>query len=119
MEHAPTRQPVRRLADASPYHTEMLSLVPNRDALRSHRSTARGDLIVPCTFTRTSSPYGFAVSGHTERNSLLKNLENKERRWRRVEQDEDMNDEDQSQVPFCHLVGEQHLQGDDMQTMPH
>ena len=80
----PIRQPVRLLADASPYNTEMLFLVPNRDALRDFiGSSARGDLIISCTFTKTSSPYGFAVSGPTEWNSLLKNLKNKERRWRR------------------------------------
>ena len=51
--------------EAPPYLTEMLSLVSSSDALRSHRSEARGDLIIPRTFTKTFGPRGFAVSGLT------------------------------------------------------
>ena len=42
--------------EAPPYLTEMLSLVSSSDALRSHRSAARGDLIIPRTFTKTFGP---------------------------------------------------------------
>ena len=64
--------------EAPPYLTEMLSLVSSSDALRSHRSAARGDLIIPRTFTKTFGPRGFAVSGPTAWNSLPAYLKDKD-----------------------------------------
>ena len=64
--------------EAPPYLTEMLSLVSSSDALRSHRSAARGDLIIPQTFSRTFRPRGFAVSGPTAWNSLPAYLKDKD-----------------------------------------
>ena len=64
--------------EAPPYLSEMLSLVSNSDALRSHRSAARGDLIIPRTFTKTFGPRGFAVSGPTAWNALPPSLKNKD-----------------------------------------
>ena len=62
--------------EAPPYLSEMLSLVSDSGALRSHRSAARGDLIIPRTFTKTFGPRGFAVSGPTAWNALPSILEN-------------------------------------------
>ena len=56
--------------EALPYLTEILSLVSSSDALRSHRSAAPGNLIIPQSFTKTFGPRGFAVSGPTAWNSL-------------------------------------------------
>ena len=42
---------------------EMLSLVSSSDALRSHRSAARGDLIIPRKFTKTSALVGLRSLG--------------------------------------------------------
>ena len=64
--------------EAPPYLTEMLSLVSDSDALRSHRSAARGDLIIPRTFTKTFDPRGFAVSGPTAWNSFPAYLKHKD-----------------------------------------
>ena len=64
--------------EAPPYLTEMLSLASNSDALRSHRSAARGDLIISRTFTKTFGPRGIAVSGPTAWNSLQSFLKNKD-----------------------------------------
>ena len=64
--------------EAPPYLSEMLSLVSDSGALRSHRSAARGDLIIPRTFTKTFGPRGFAVSGPTEWNALPAYLKNKD-----------------------------------------
>ena len=64
--------------EAPPYLTEMLSLVSDSDALRSHRSAARGDLIIPRTFTKTFGPRGFAVSGPTAGHSLPAYLKDKD-----------------------------------------
>jgi hypothetical protein len=64
--------------EAPPYLSEMLALVSDSDALRSHRSAARGDLIIPRTFTKTFGPRGFAVSGPTAWNALPPSLKNKD-----------------------------------------
>ena len=64
--------------EAPPYLTEMLSLASNSDALRSHRSAARGDLIISRTFTKTFGPRGIAVSGPTAWNSLQSFLKKKD-----------------------------------------
>ena len=55
-----------------------LSLFSSSDALRSHCSAARGDLIIPRTFTKTFGPRGFAVSGLTAWNSLPACLKDKD-----------------------------------------
>ena len=64
--------------EAPPCLSEMLSLVSSSDALRSHCSAARGDLIIPRTFTKTFDPRGFAVSGPTAVNSLPAYLKDKD-----------------------------------------
>ena len=64
--------------EAPPYLTEMLFLVSDSNALRSHRSAARGDHIIPRTFTKTFGPRGFAVSGPTAWNSLPAYLKHKD-----------------------------------------
>ena len=63
--------------EAPPYLSEMLSPVSDSGALQSHRSAARGDLIIPRTFTKTFGPRGFAVSGPTAWNALPAYLKTK------------------------------------------
>ena len=61
-------------AIAPPYLTEMLVLKSTVSALSSLRSTARGDLTVPRTKTKTIGPRIFATSGPAIWNSLPDDL---------------------------------------------
>ena len=59
---------------APPYLAEMLELKSDIPSLRRLRSTARGDLLVPRTKTKTFGPRGFASTGPTLWNSLPDDL---------------------------------------------
>ena len=59
---------------AHPYLTEMLVLKSTVPALSRLRSTARGDLLVPRTKTKTIGPRSFATSGPAIWNSLPDDL---------------------------------------------
>jgi len=47
------------------YLSEMLSSAADNPYLRSHRSAAHGDLLIPRMRTKTLGPRSFAVSGPT------------------------------------------------------
>ena len=64
--------------EAPPYLSGMLYLVSDSSALQSHRSAARGDFIIPQSFTKTFGPRGFAVSGPTAWNAHPAYLKNKD-----------------------------------------
>jgi hypothetical protein len=60
--------------NAPPYLVEMLQLKSDVPALRRLRSTARGDLVVPRTLTRSFGPRSFSVTGAAFWNTLPEHL---------------------------------------------